>query len=120
MINDAINQVTNNIESFGDIVLPDDRDPYVEDRFAGKAPQGGYISMQSPQDGPAHGRKLTWGNVRDALLGLRQIMIKGGRPCKITFHIRQDIVGIIGWGSVTPGEPSFRPSGLGVGLDGED
>lgn len=105
MIDDAIDQVTDNIEAFGDTVLPDDRDPYVDGKYAGEAPKGGYIWMQSPEDGPAYGRKLTWGNVRDALSGLREIMVKKGRPYETSFDIRHDVVGIIGRGGVIPGKP---------------
>lgn len=120
MISDAINEVTANIKTFGDIVLPDDRDPFVDERYAGKAPKGCYICMHSPEDGPAHGRRLTWGNVRDTLLGLREIMIKKGRPYQIGFYIRHDTVGIIGRGGVIPGKPTPPPPGLGGEPDAQD
>ncbi|CAD6584632.1 MAG: hypothetical protein ASARMPRED_001823 [Alectoria sarmentosa] len=120
MISDAINEVTDNIEKFGDIVLPGDRDPYVDDKYAGEAPKGSYIYMRSFKSGPAYGRKLTWGNVRDTLLGLREIMIKQGRPYKIEFYIRNDIVGIIGRGGVIPGKPPLPPPGSGGGPDVQD
>lgn len=116
MLSDAIDEVARNIKSFGDIVLPDDRDPYVEDTYAAKAPKGGYICMQSPKDGPAYGRKLTWGNVRDALLGLSEMMVKEGKRYKTEFSIRHDLIGIIGEGSVSPGGLSSPSAGLGGSL----
>ena len=117
MISDAIIEVTNVIKRFGDNVLPDDRDPYVDSKYAGKAPKGCYISIQSPRDGPAYGRKLTWGNVKDALSGLAEVMIKHGRPYKMSFEVRHDAIGLIGRGCVTPGEPSSQWPGIEVGLD---
>ena len=117
MISDAIIEVTNAVKNFGDIVLPNDRDPYVDSKYAGKAPKGCYISMQSPKDGPAYGRKLTWGNVENALLGLVEVMIKRGRPYKMSFEIRHDAIGLIGRGCVTPGEPSSPRSGMGFEHD---
>lgn len=119
MISDAINEVAANIETFGDIVLPNDRDPYVDDKYAGEAPKGCYIYMRSFKSGPAYGRRLTWGNVRDTLLGLREIMVKQGRPYKIEFYIRHDIVGIIGRGGVIPGKPTPPPPGSGGGPDAQ-
>lgn len=117
MISDAIIEVTNVIKHFGDIVLPDDRDPYVDSKYAGKAPKGCYISIQSPKIGPAYGRKLTWGNVKDALLGLEEVMIKHQRPYKMSFEIRHDAIGLIGWGCVIPGGPPSRRPRMEVGHD---
>ena len=75
--------------------------------------------MRSFKSGPAYGRRLTWGNVRDTLLGLREIMVKQGRPYKIEFYIRHDIVGIIGRGGVIPGKPTPPPPGSGGGPDAQ-
>lgn len=119
MIDDAITQVASKIEVFGNIVLPHDQDPYVDGEYAAPAPKGGWISIQSPDEGPALGRLLTWGNVRDVLVGLRELMVKQrrGLPFRINFQLRQDHVGIIGWGEVTPGK---LPSSLSLksGLNG--
>jgi len=117
IIDDAITQVTTKLENSGNVVLPDDQDPYVDGKFAAPAPKGGWISMQSPDKGPAHGRRLNWGNVRDVLLGLRALMVKQGRgmPFRIDFQVRLDHVGIIGWGEVTPGNlPTSVSVGSGV------
>lgn len=119
MIDDAITRVTNKINLYGNVVLPDDQDPYIDGKYAAPAPKGGWISIQSPDEGPALGRLLTWDNVRDVLLGLMELMVKQGRglPFRTNFQVRQDHVGIIGWGEVTPGT---LPSSLspGGGLDG--
>ncbi|KAM0803882.1 hypothetical protein BDR22DRAFT_700266 [Usnea florida] len=98
IIYDAIDEVTSNVQKFGNIDLPASRDPFVEDKYG--ALDGVTISIQSPSEGPAYGRRLTWGNVRDALVGLGEIMIKGGRPYKTTFEIWNDNLGLIGNGEV--------------------
>lgn len=117
LIKDAIIEVTNVIKHFGDSLLPDNKDPYIDVKYVGKAPAGAYIRMQSPVDGPAYGRKLTWGNVKDTLSGLRDIMIKEGRTYKIYFEIRNDNLGLIGRGCVAPGEPTSPLPRLGDGVD---
>ena len=106
MIDEAIDNVTSNIKTFGDIVLPADRDPYVYDEYARRGREGSFISMQSPSEGPAYGRKLTWGNVRDTLVGLKEIMVKNRKPYKTTFEIWNDNLGLVGTGEVAPGKPS--------------
>ena len=114
MIYDAIDEVTSNVKTFGDIDLPADRDPYVETKYG--ALDGVAFSIQSPSEGPAYGRKLTWGNVRDTLVGLREIMVKNGRPYKTTFEIWNDNLGLIGNGEVASSKRS-RWAGSRGGLE---
>ena len=114
LINDAIDKVTSNIKTFGDINLPADRDPYIETKYV--ALDGVVISIQSPSEGPAYGRKLTWGNVRDTLVGLREIMVRDGRPYKTTFEIWNDNLGLIGNGEVASDKHS-RWAGFRGGLE---
>lgn len=118
MIDDALDEVARRVKRFGNIALPEDQDPYVYGVLAAPAPKGGWISIQSPDQGPAHGRRLTWGNVRDVLLGLQEIMVKRGKgmPFMLQFQIRLDNLGIIGWGEVTPGPLPKSPS-LGGEID---
>ena len=40
------------------------------------------------------------------LLGLRKIMVKGGRPYRTSFEIWNDDLGLIGRGEVAPDKPS--------------
>lgn len=114
IIDDALDEVTRRVKRFGNVALPEDQDPYVYGVLAAPAPKGGWISIQSPDQGPAHGRLLTWGNVRDVLLGLQEIMVKGGKgmTSMLQFQIWLDNLGIIGWGEVTPG---LLPTSLSLG-----
>ena len=114
LIYGAIDQVTSNVRTFGDIDLPADRDPYLEAKHG--ALDGAAFSMQSPSEGPAFGRKLTWGNVRDTLVGLKEITVKGGRPYKTSFEIWNDNLGIIGNGEVVS-DKGKRWAGSRGGLD---
>lgn len=114
LIYNAIDEVTSNVKTFGDINLPADRDPYIKAKHG--AHDGAAFSIQSPSEGPAYGRKLTWGNVRDTLVGLREITVKGGRPYKTTFEIWNDNLGIIGNGELAS-DKGKRWAGLVGGLE---
>lgn len=112
MLDDALTRVEHRIEIQGNVVLPAHWDPYIYDDLAAPSPLGGWVMLHSPDRGPGFGRRLTWGNVRDALVGLREVMVNGekGLPCKVDVWVRYEGLGIIGWGEVTPGEV---PANLG-------
>jgi len=116
---DSLTEVSLIIEHGGDGNLPPGEDPYRFTKYVGTMQNGAFIVMRSPTSEPGLGRKLTWGNVKNVLLRIRDFIIKGKRGYAVNFTVTRDLVGDIGWGGLLQGSPVWSADLVGKVGDAE-
>lgn len=113
MIWNAYTQVSLIIEHGGDGKLPPGQDPYTFITYDSAKDDGAYVVIRSPTCGPTLGYKLTWGNIKQLLIGILDFMVQGRRSYSVNFIVSLDVVGHIGWGALLEGEPPERSNLIG-------